>query len=74
MSERLAALPTDKYERLRETLEELARRRQMGDLTVREAAQKLTEQAAKAFAEQVKPGIEAALNATKDEPRAPAEE
>lgn len=41
MSERLAALPTDKYERLREALEELARRRQMGDLTVREAAEKL---------------------------------
>lgn len=41
MSERLAALPTDKYERLRETLEELARRRQLGDLTVREAAEKL---------------------------------
>lgn len=36
--------------------------------------QTLTEQAAKAFAEQVKLAIEAALNAIKDEPRAPAEE
>jgi len=41
MSERLAALPTDKYERLKEALEELARRHHLGSLTVREAAQKL---------------------------------
>lgn len=41
MSDRLAALPTDKYERLKGALEELARRRQLGDLTVREAAEKV---------------------------------
>lgn len=38
---RLADLPTDKYDRLREALEEMARRRPLGDLTVRQAAQSL---------------------------------
>lgn len=41
MSSRLANLPSDKYDRLREALEEMARRRPLNNLTVREAAQNL---------------------------------
>ena len=41
MSSRLADLPSDKYDRLREALEEMVRRRPLGDLTVRQAAQSL---------------------------------
>lgn len=41
MSERLANLPTNKYTRLVEALEEMARRNLKGDLTVRQAAQAL---------------------------------
>lgn len=41
MSERLADLPTPKYDRLREALEEMARRRPTNNLTVREAAESL---------------------------------
>lgn len=38
---RLIDLPTGKYDRLREALEEMARRRPTNNLTVREAAQSL---------------------------------
>lgn len=41
MSERLNNLPTRKYDRLREALEEIARRNLKGDLTIKQAAQTL---------------------------------